>query len=171
VIEDLRTSTPERSVEWEIGQGLLAWGDPGLLRLVIQNLVGNAFKYTAQKEGARVEIGVESREAGTVTYFVRDDGVGFDADMADKLFRPFSRLHGSDQFEGSGIGLATVERIVRRHGGIVSAEGARGEGATFRFRLPVPKHSGANIDLEPEEVSEAAPADLDEQHHPTAASA
>lgn len=158
VIEDLGTASPERNIDWQVGDGLLAWGDPGLLRLVVQNLIGNAFKYTAQKDQARIEFAVEAREAGTVTYVVRDDGAGFDPDLADKLFRPFSRLHGSDQFEGSGIGLATVERIVRRHGGQVSAEGSRGEGATFRFRLPVPKHSGANIDPEPEELQLKAAA-------------
>ena len=161
VIEDLRAAAPERDVEWEIGSGLLAWGDPGLLRLVIQNLVGNAFKYTEQKERARIAIGVESRARDTVTYFVRDDGVGFDSELADQLFRPFSRLHGSDQFEGSGIGLATVERIVRRHGGSVSADGRKGEGAVFRFRLPVPKRSGASANDESGfEEQDAAVADM-----------
>lgn len=147
-IEELRVASPERTVEWDIESGLLAWGDPGLLRLVVQNLVGNAFKYTEQKEGARIVIGVESRALESVTYFVRDDGIGFDPELADKLFRPFSRLHGSDEFEGSGIGLATVERIVRRHGGGVSADGRKGEGATFRFRLPVPKRSRTGADDE-----------------------
>jgi signal transduction histidine kinase len=149
VVEELSATAPERGVDWEIGSGLLAWGDPGLLRLVVQNLIGNAFKYTAQKQRARIAIGVESRAGDSVTYFVRDDGVGFDPALAGKLFRPFSRLHGSDEFEGSGIGLATVERIVRRHGGSVSAEGRKGHGAVFRFCLPVPKLSraGAGEDL------------------------
>jgi signal transduction histidine kinase len=141
VIEELRAGSPERTVDWEIESGLLAWGDAGLLRLVVQNLIGNAFKYTEQKPSARIVIGIESRAPEAVTYFVRDDGIGFDPEMADKLFRPFSRLHGADEFEGTGIGLATVERIVRRHGGSVSAYGSNGEGATFRFRLPVPKRS------------------------------
>jgi len=146
VIEDLRAAAPERGVEWEIGNGLLAWGEPGLLRLVVQNLIGNAFKYTEQKETARISIGVDSRAPESVTYFVRDDGIGFDPGLADKLFRPFSRLHGSDEFEGSGIGLATVERIVRRHGGSVSADAQKGEGAVFRFRLPVPKRTRTEDD-------------------------
>jgi PAS domain S-box-containing protein len=141
VIEDLKAGAPERSVEWDIGNGLLAWGDPGLLRLVVQNLVGNAFKYTAHRPSARISIGVDERASDSVTYCVRDDGSGFDPSLADKLFRPFSRLHSSEEFEGSGIGLATVERIVRRHGGGVSADSVKGEGATFRFRLPVPKRS------------------------------
>jgi PAS domain S-box-containing protein len=148
VIEDLRAGAPERSIEWDIGQGLLAWGDPGLLRLVVQNLVGNAFKYTEHKPSSRIAIGVYNREPDNVTYFVRDDGIGFDPSLADKLFRPFSRLHTSDEFEGSGIGLATVERIIRRHGGSVSADSVKGEGATFRFRLPVPKHSRTASDFE-----------------------
>jgi PAS domain S-box-containing protein len=148
VIEELGSSAPERKVEWDIGNGLLAWGDPGLLRLVVQNLVGNAFKYTAHKPSARIAIGVDERAGDTVTYFVRDDGAGFDPSLADKLFRPFSRLHASDEFEGSGIGLATVERIVRRHGGSVSADSVKGEGATFRFRLPVPKRTRSSSDAE-----------------------
>ncbi len=148
VIDELGVAAPDRSVEWDVGAGLLAWGDPGLLRLVVQNLLGNAFKYTAQKERARISFGVESRTPEFVTYFVSDDGAGFDAGLAEKLFRPFSRLHRSEQFEGTGIGLATVERIVRRHGGAVSAEGRRGEGATFRFRLPVPKRSRVRPDGE-----------------------
>jgi len=141
IVEELGASAPGRVVEWEIGNGLLAWGDAGLLRIVVQNLLGNAFKYTAQKESAHIAFGVEHRAPEAVTYFVRDNGAGFDPDLVDKLFRPFSRLHRSEEFEGSGIGLATVERIIRRHGGTVFADGHRGEGATFRFRLPVPKRS------------------------------
>ena len=148
VIEDLKAGAPERNVEFDIGSGLLAWGDPGLLRLVVQNLVGNAFKYTAQKPSARISVGVDERSGDTVTYYVRDDGPGFDPTLADKLFRPFSRLHTSDEFEGSGIGLATVERIVRRHGGSVSADSVKGEGATFRFRLPVPRRTRSSSDEE-----------------------
>lgn len=139
VVEELRTASGERQIEWQIGDGLLAWGDPGLLRLVVQNLLGNAFKYTEKKPAAQITIGVERRAPDAVTYFVRDNGTGFDPALAGKLFRPFSRLHHSDQFEGSGIGLATVERIIRRHGGTVAAEGRAGEGAKFLFRLPVPK--------------------------------
>jgi PAS domain S-box-containing protein len=157
VIEELRATDPERNIDWDIGTGMLAWGDPGLLRLVIQNLVGNSFKYTEQKERARIAVGVESREADTITYFVRDDGIGFDPTLADKLFQPFSRLHRNDEFEGTGIGLATVDRIVRRHGGSVSADGTKGEGAVFRFRLPVPKRSRTSVDEEPDFTAPAAP--------------
>lgn len=146
VIEDLRSSSPERQVEWAIGDGLLAWGDAGLLRLVVQNLLGNAFKYTANRPQARIAFEVEGRSAETVTYRVSDNGAGFDAEQASALFRPFSRLHSNEQFEGIGIGLATVERIVRRHDGLVSAEGHEGEGATFRFRLPVPKRASSGED-------------------------
>ena len=147
VIDDLRPVAAQREIEWDVGSGLLAWGDPGLLRLVVQNLLGNAFKYTAKKTGtARISIGVDERSQESVTYYVRDNGIGFDSNLTGKLFRPFSRLHRSDQFEGSGIGLATVDRIIRRHGGSVSAEGRNGDGATFRFRLPVPKRSGSMAD-------------------------
>lgn len=146
VVEDLRGSSPEREVEWVIGDGLLAWGDAGLLRLVVQNLLGNAFKYTANRSQARIAFEVEGRSAETVTCRVSDNGAGFDADQASALFRPFSRLHSNEQFEGIGIGLATVERIVRRHEGLVSAEGHKGEGATFRFRLPVPKRLSSGED-------------------------
>ncbi len=148
VVEDLRAGAPERNVEWDIGNGLLAWGDPGLLRLVVQNLLGNAFKYTEHNPQARIELGVDERSGESVTYFVRDNGTGFDPSLADKLFRPFSRLHTTEEFEGSGIGLATVERIVRRHNGVVSADSVKGEGATFRFRLPVPRRSRASSEDE-----------------------
>jgi PAS domain S-box-containing protein len=146
VIDELRAATPDRKVSWKIGDGLLAWGDAGLLRLVVQNLLGNAFKYTEQKDAAEIELAVEHRAAEAVTYVVRDNGIGFDGNLADKLFRPFSRLHRSDEVEGSGIGLATVERIVRRHGGTVFADGEKGIGATFRFRLPVPPRARSTDD-------------------------
>jgi PAS domain S-box-containing protein len=144
VAEDLAAAEPERRVSWDIGEGLLAWGDPGLLRLLVQNLLGNAFKYTSTRETAHIAIGVETRGADGVTYFVRDDGVGFDPSMTDKVFLPFQRLHPHGEFEGSGIGLATVERIVRGHGGSVWAEGAVGQGAVMRFRLPTPDHGRRN---------------------------
>lgn len=157
VVEELRAAWPDRQVDWDIGNGLLAWGDPGLLRLVVQNLVGNAFKYSAGQPVAQITIGVEERAADAVTYFVRDNGIGFDPREAGQLFRPFSRLHSREQFEGTGIGLATVERIVRRHGGTVSAEGRVGEGATFRFRLPVPKRTRAVLGDDYDEFGDEAP--------------
>lgn len=148
VVEDLEAASPHRRVQWEIGEGLLAWGDPGLLRLVVQNLLGNAFKYTGNREEAHVAFGVEERGAESVTYFVRDDGAGFEQGQAGSLFRPFARLHAREEFDGAGIGLATVDRILRRHGGSVWAEGRKGEGATFRFRLPVPPRTRSASDDE-----------------------
>jgi signal transduction histidine kinase len=109
----------------------VAEGDPALLRVVLDNLIGNAWKYAGSREGAVIEFGVTEVD-GKPAYFVRDNGPGFDMAFADKLFLPFQRLAGTD-VEGHGIGLATVERIVRRHGGRVWAESKPGEGATFFF--------------------------------------
>ena len=109
-------------------------GDAALLRVVLDNLLGNAWKYTGMQEEAVIEFGVTEVE-GKPAYFVRDNGAGFDKADADKLFIPFERLHGPEQFKGFGIGLATVERIVRRHGGRVWAKGEPGKGATFYFTL------------------------------------
>ena len=106
-------------------------GDPILLKQVWQNLVGNAFKYSRKRDRPVVEIGYEDGE-----YFVRDNGAGFDMEYAGKLFGVFERLHSDAEFEGTGIGLATANRIVQRHGGAIRAEGALDRGATFRFRLP-----------------------------------
>jgi len=105
-----------------------------LLRLVLENLLGNAWKFTAKQPRAKIEFGVVEREADPV-YYVRDDGAGFDMAYADKLFGVFERLHRVDKFEGTGIGLATAVRVVRRHGGRVWAEGEMGRGATFYFTL------------------------------------
>jgi len=129
----LRESAPERDVTFIIADGAVAHGDPLLLSQALENLLGNAWKYTSKTAGARIEFGVSA--ASTTTYFVRDNGVGFDMAYADKLFGPFQRLHGAE-FEGTGIGLATVQRIIQRHGGTIWAEGYVGEGATFYFTLP-----------------------------------
>jgi light-regulated signal transduction histidine kinase (bacteriophytochrome) len=109
-------------------------GDAALLRIVLMNLFENAWKFTRRKETARIEFGI-AREGGTDAYFLKDDGAGFDPAYLHKLFRPFERLHPSAEFEGTGIGLATVERIVKRHGGRAWAEGAVDRGATFYFTL------------------------------------
>ncbi len=140
VIEELRGSRPERRAEWSVATGLASWGDPQLLRLVLENLLDNAWKFTDGRDPARIEIGrvpgTAVRGAEDPTFFVRDTGAGFDMAQADRLFRPFSRLHASDRFSGHGVGLATVHRIVTRHGGRIWAEAAEGQGATFYFTLP-----------------------------------
>jgi len=136
VCDDLRAAQRDRGVEWRIEPGVEVWGDPGLLRLVMQNLFDNAFKYSRDCEQAVIEFGVERIEEQSPVLFVRDNGVGFDPAVADRLFEPFQRSHRADEFEGAGIGLATVQKIVRRHGGRVWAEGEPGKGATFRLQLP-----------------------------------
>jgi signal transduction histidine kinase len=134
VAAELARSQPHRAVDFVIPERVLASGDRSMLRIVVENLLGNAWKYTSKHDRARIELGV--REAGEETcYFVRDDGAGFDMEYVGKLFQPFQRLHLVSEFEGTGIGLATVERIVRRHGGRVWAEGIVGKGATFYFTL------------------------------------
>ncbi len=134
IVEDLQVANPERKVEWIIAPEVKANGDLGLLRAVLQNLIGNAWKYSSKVEAAHIEFGVSS-EDGRVAYFVRDNGAGFDMAYADKLFGAFQRLHSPEEFPGTGIGLATVKRIIHRHGGEVWAEGKASEGATFYFSL------------------------------------
>lgn len=132
----LREAEPGREAKIMVAEGLSAQGDPALLRVVLENLIGNAWKFTAKNERARIEIGVAPAFNGDrPTFFVRDDGAGFDMEYADKLFAPFQRLHPTDEFDGTGIGLATVHRIIQRHGGRIWAEGAVGKGATFHFTL------------------------------------
>jgi PAS domain S-box-containing protein len=136
--EVLRTLEPEtvgRDIEWVMSPLPAAQGDPLLLRLVFQNLLGNALKYTRPKPRARIEIGV-IREEAELIFSIRDNGVGFDMRYVYRLFGVFQRLHSGAEFEGTGIGLANVKRIVQRHGGRVWAEGAVGEGACFYFSLP-----------------------------------
>ena len=131
---ELQRRQPERRAAFIIGQGITADGDPNLLKVVIENLFDNAWKFTGRHETARIEFGVAETD-GKPTYFVRDDGAGFDPADAGKLFVPFQRLHAAAEFEGTGVGLATVQRIIRRHGGIIWAEGAIEKGATFYFTL------------------------------------
>jgi light-regulated signal transduction histidine kinase (bacteriophytochrome) len=130
----LRAREPERRVEIAIAEGLAGEGDPRLMAIALENLIGNAWKYSGKREAARIEVG-SVRLDGNVAYFVRDNGAGFDMAYADKLFGVFQRLHTAEEFEGTGIGLATVQRIILRHGGHIWAQGEVGRGATFFFKL------------------------------------
>ncbi len=132
--QELQAAEPERRVKWSIAPEIKAEGDSGLLRIVLQNLIGNAWKYSSKREQAQIEFGV-SQWDGRPAYFVRDNGAGFDMAYADKLFGAFQRLHSTEDFPGTGIGLATVARIIRRHAGSVGAESKVHEGATFYFTL------------------------------------
>ena len=133
VSNDLQNLTPDRRITFIIAEGIVAEGDADLLRIVLSNLIGNAWKYNGREEGGVIEFGV-TEVAGKVVCFVRDNGEGFDMSHADRLFIPFHRLPGTHG-DGHGIGLATVERIIRRHGGRVWAESEAGNGATFLFTL------------------------------------
>lgn len=132
---ELRQAHPDRQVELLITPGLSVRADPTLLRVALANLLGNAWKFTGREDHARIELGTRLHE-GEPVFFVRDNGAGFDMAYADKLFSPFQRLHGQKEFEGSGVGLATVQRILHRHGGRIWAESQVGRGATFHFTLP-----------------------------------
>jgi len=136
VISELRMVEPDRKVDFSGREGVTALGDGKLLRVVMVNLFSNAWKYTAETDGASIEFGMTEEEEER-TYFVRDNGIGFDMNEVDQLFRAFKRLDGGTHFKGHGVGLATVQRIVQRHGGRTRAEGRAGEGATFYFTLPV----------------------------------
>jgi PAS domain S-box-containing protein len=140
IAHDLRGADPGRQVEFSLAPGLLAQGDERLLHVVLQNLMSNAWKFTAKRKAARIEFGA-TRQGDATVYFIGDNGAGFDMKYADKLFQPFERLHGMYEFSGTGIGLATVQRIIQRHGGRAWAEGEVGKGATFFFTLRPPPAS------------------------------
>ena len=134
IAERLRVSDPQRQVEIVVEEGLKVYGDAGLLTTVMENLLGNAWKFTSQRPKARIEVGLTSQR-GLPAYFVRDNGAGFDMAYSGRLFGAFQRLHTATEFAGTGIGLAIVQRVVRKHGGGVWAEGDVGRGATFFFTL------------------------------------
>jgi light-regulated signal transduction histidine kinase (bacteriophytochrome) len=134
VVAQLQKADPDRNVDVAIQPGLVAWGDSHLVRLAMENLLGNAWKFTSKQPAPRIEFGM-SRRDGQHVYYVRDNGVGFDMAYSFKLFGAFQRLHAMTEFPGTGIGLATVQRVVARHGGRVWAEAELGKGATFYFRL------------------------------------
>ena len=133
-VAELRRSGPGRQVEFKITPGLEVYGDKRLLKVALNNLLDNAFKFTGKTPDAVIEFGVTDRE-GRKAYFVRDNGVGFNMEYANKLFKPFQRLHSTEEFPGNGIGLVSVQRIITRHGGRVWAEAELGKGATFYFTL------------------------------------
>jgi signal transduction histidine kinase len=135
ILQTLRDGAPSRAAELLVTEGLSVSGDSGLLRIALENLLGNAWKFTSRKDRTHIEFGSGPDRAGRTVYFVRDNGAGFDPRYATKLFSPFQRLHSETQFSGTGIGLATVQRIIHRHGGEIWAESAVDCGAGFYFTL------------------------------------
>jgi signal transduction histidine kinase len=136
VQDDLAGEAGEREVEWRIDPGMRVQGDADLLYVLLTNLLGNALKYTRDVSPARIAFGTSGRSHGRMEFFVRDNGAGFDMAHADRLFEPFQRLHDSSEYDGTGVGLATVYRILAKHGGTIRGEGRPGAGATFFFTLP-----------------------------------
>jgi light-regulated signal transduction histidine kinase (bacteriophytochrome) len=134
IVAELRRGEPERRVEIDVEPGLRAEADRNLIRIVLENLLTNAWKFTRKTPEPRIQVGATRHDSRTA-FFVRDNGAGFDMAYADKLFGAFQRLHLEADFEGTGIGLATVQRIIHRHGGRVWAEGAVEQGATFYFAV------------------------------------
>ena len=134
ILKSLNEADPERRVNVIINPNLIARGDPHLLKIALENLIGNAWKFSAGQERPQIEVGMVDQD-GEKVFFVRDSGVGFNMAYADKLFGAFQRLHREDEFPGTGIGLATVQRIINRHGGRIWAESEVGKGATFYFTI------------------------------------
>ena len=134
VIGELTARNPTRAVQWVIGENMRAWCDPSLARIILENLLGNAFKFTSKTADARIEF-IADTSVEPTAFIIRDNGAGFDMKYVKKLFAPFQRLHGDREFPGSGIGLATVQRIVHKHGGEVHTDAQVNQGATFRFTL------------------------------------
>jgi light-regulated signal transduction histidine kinase (bacteriophytochrome) len=140
-IRSLQPEMQQRNIIWKKGTLPVVMADPPMLRQVFVNLIANAIKYTRPRDPAEIEIGCYEGATGELTVFIRDNGVGFEMEYADKLFGVFQRLHRAEEFEGTGIGLANVRRIIIRHGGRTWAESRPGEGATFYFSLPKSKIS------------------------------
>jgi light-regulated signal transduction histidine kinase (bacteriophytochrome) len=143
VIAELEPDAAGRNIDWRIGELPTVRGDAAMLRMVLTNLMANALKYTRPREQAEIEIGCQAGEKETI-FFIRDNGVGFNMAYADKLFGVFQRLHRAEEFEGTGIGLATVRRIIARHGGRAWAEGKIDQGASFYFSLPDTPRGGGD---------------------------
>jgi signal transduction histidine kinase len=140
VVSEIGAQTRGQDISWKIGELPVCYGDRSLLKLVVVNLLSNAVKFSGLRRPAKIEIGSVDRNGDRSEIFVKDNGVGFDMKYVNKLFGVFQRLHRADEFEGTGIGLATVQRIVQRHGGVVRAEGAVDQGSTFYFSLPTAEH-------------------------------
>lgn len=145
VVSEIKRETNGREIAWKIDALPVCYGDRSMLMLVLGNLISNAVKFTRTRMRAEIEIGCIDRDTDYVEVFVRDNGAGFDMKYVNKLFGVFQRLHRSDEFEGTGIGLATVQRIIHRHGGTVRADATVDEGATFYFSLPKAQHSEAGV--------------------------
>ena len=126
---------PDRGATVDIQEGIVAFADVKLIEVALSNLLGNAWKFTSKIKNAGIQFGTFKKKEGKIVYYVRDNGAGFDQSFSEKLFLPFHRLHSEDEFEGTGIWLATVQRIIHRHGGTVWAEGEPGKGAVFYFTL------------------------------------
>jgi light-regulated signal transduction histidine kinase (bacteriophytochrome) len=139
VVREIAPDTHDRNIAWRIGTLPVCYGDPSMLRLVFGNLISNAVKFTRSRPTAQIEIGSLNHQPNEVVVFIKDNGVGFDMKYKDKLFGVFQRLHLQEAFEGTGIGLATVERVVHRLGGRVWAESSVDHGATFFVALPKPE--------------------------------
>jgi light-regulated signal transduction histidine kinase (bacteriophytochrome) len=135
IANTLKQTQPEREVNFFIAPNLAVKGDPDLLRIVLENLINNAWKFTSKRTDAYIEVGTKETE-GKRVFFVRDNGAGFDMTFANKLFGAFQRLHAASDYPGTGVGLATVQRIIRRHGGEIWAESSVDKGATFYFTVP-----------------------------------
>jgi light-regulated signal transduction histidine kinase (bacteriophytochrome) len=135
-MQELREEAQGRNIDWKIGQLPEVMVDRSMIRLVLINLLANAMKFTSKRERAEIEIGASSDEVDGIIVFVRDNGVGFDMEYVSKLFGVFQRLHPAEEYEGTGIGLAHVQRIIHRHRGRTWAQGEVDRGATFYFSLP-----------------------------------